>query len=199
MKKLIILTLIFVGILILTVWGWNSSKNPKSTSSLSTKAETMAPALELAVGTLRLEGTNEAIDKKTAAQLLPYWQLLDELNASESTASQETTSVLEKIKDIMTSDQVNAIENMKLTESDASTVNQGTGSAESSGTTPSNISNIAQVSTGGGPPGGEPTGGGMFTTGGGGSSSNGLQTSSSIETTTSLIEEVIKLLESKVK
>ena len=207
MKKTItILTLVFVGILFLTALRWNSSNNTKSTSSSNTKTVTSVSTLQLASGTLRLEGTDKAIDKKMAAQLLPYWQLLNELNASESTASQETTAVLENIKEIMTSDQINAIEKMVLTQSDATKVNQGTGSNDSSGGTPSDISNIALVSTGGGPQGSLPPGdGGLFTSGGGEGSSNGTQqsisrsqTSGSAETT-SLIEDVIKLLESKIK
>lgn len=206
MKKTTILTVIMVGILILTAWRWNSSKNEQSTTGISDKTTTMAPALELATGTIRLEGTSQAVDKQMAEELLPYWQLLDELNTSESTASLETTTVLENIKGIMTTEQVEDIENMQLTQSGVATVIQDTGTTNISDSTTSNISNIVQVSIGEIPQGGQPQdSSGMITSRGEVGSSNGSQqsalssqTSSSIETT-SRIEEVIKLLESKIK
>lgn len=46
----------------------------------------MAPALELAAKTLRLEEIDQPIDAEMAAQLLPLWQLMDELSTNGSTA-----------------------------------------------------------------------------------------------------------------
>lgn len=115
MKRVSFVSVIIFVILVSTACGSSSSKSSSSTTGSTNKMATMTPAVELAVGTLRLEETSQAVDKKMAAQLLPYWQLIDELNASESTAPQEITAVVENIRAIMTTGQVQAIQNMKLT------------------------------------------------------------------------------------
>lgn len=203
MKKATLFTIMMVAILGLTAWGWSNSKSNSSTASSTTKTTTMDPVLELAVGTLRLEGTSQAVDKKLAIQLLPYWQLLDELNTSESTAPQEVTAVVENIHGMMTEEQVKAIQDLKLTQSDLAAAVQDNGSAVD--TTTAKIINVSQVTGGGGPAGGPPPdAGGIIMDGGGpgfSSSSSQLDTSSSqasSTTATSLIEEVIKLLEKRI-
>jgi hypothetical protein len=197
MKRISIITLIIVTILVFIAWGRNSSKSSSSTTSSTIKTTTMEPALELAAGTLRLEGTSQAVDKNLAAQLLPYWQLLDELNASESTAPQEITSAVDTIQGIMTAEQVKAIQDMQLTQNDPAAVVQNGTSATDASTT--KITNVSQVTSGGGPAGGPPNGGGPLDGGGpgGGFTSSSSQGNSSTSAT-SLIEEVIKLLEKRM-
>jgi hypothetical protein len=203
MKRAALFTLTTVAILALIAWGWSNSKSNSSTISSTTKTTSMSPILELAVGTLRLEGTSQAIDKELATQLLPYWQLLDELNASESTAPQEITAVVENIQGIMTEEQVKAIQDLQLTQSDLAAAVQDGGSE--AGTTTAKIINVSQVTGGGGPAGGPPDAGGILMDGGGPGISSGSsqQSTSSAQgtssaTTASLIEEVIKLLEKRI-
>jgi hypothetical protein len=190
----------------LTAWGWCFSKSNSSTTSSTEKTTTISPILELAVGTLSLEGTSQAVDKQLAAQLLPYWQLLDELNASGSTAPQEVTAVVQNIQSIMTAGQVKVIQEMQLTQNDLAAAVQDDGAAADITTT--KITNVAQVTTGGGPGGGLPDGGVPLDFGGSGTGfANGISSqqgasssqSTSSATTTALIEEVIKLLEKRIK
>ena len=208
MKRVSFVSVIIFVILVSTACGSSSSKSSSSTTGSTNKMATMTPAVELAVGTLRLEETSQAVDKKMAAQLLPYWQLIDELNASESTAPQEITAVVENIRAIMTTGQVQAIQNMKLTQNDLAAVLQNAGSADISvGTAKTN--NIAQAPGGGGlgegvPPdgGGMPidgvsSGGGVITSGNAQQSSSTSQISSSASITF-LIEQVITLLEKRI-
>ena len=204
MKRSPLFAIMIVAILGLTAWGWSNSKSNSSTTSSTEKTTTISPIVELAVGTLHLEGTSQAVDKELAAQLLPYWQLLDELNASESTAPQEVTAVVENIQWIMTAGQVKAIQEMQLTQNDLAAAIQDDGAAVD---TTTKITNVAQGTTGGGPGGGPPDGGVPLDGGGPGtgfangtSSQQGASSSQSTSTatTTSLIEEVIKLLEKRI-
>jgi hypothetical protein len=200
MKRISIFTLIIVIIFVAIAWGKISSKGSWSTTSSTDKTTTLVPTLDLAVGTLRLEGTSQAVDKELASELLPYWQLMDELNASESTAPQEITAVVENIQGVMTAEQVKAIKEMKLTQNDLAITMQDGGSAVSTGTT-TKINNIAQVSGGGGALGAPPDGGGILLDGGGpggGVISSTNSQSNSSTNTTSLIEQVIKLLEKRI-
>ncbi len=177
----------------------------------------MAPALELALGTLKLEDTDLSVDSELSAQLLPLWQLLNELNSSGSAAPQEITAVVETIQSTMTPEQIKAITAMHLTQADIATASQSGGSSTAAGTTAANsgaqvVSADAGPIMGGDMPAGgmPPDAGGMPLDGGlpGGLSSSGStssntasksQSSSSSTAATSLIEQVIELLQRKIQ
>ena len=183
---------------------------------------------KLALGTIKLEGTAQAVDAKMAAKLIPLWQLMDQLKTSSSSAPQEVSAVEDQIKSTMAPDQLNTINGMKLTQADIFTAFQaqaqtgGSGAATAAGAGGTNRGNRAGgggfVFAGGGPPGGGGFGGGGFGGGGfggGGARPNGaggtgstLQTSSltaaeaaqARENATSalVINQLVKLLETKL-
>ncbi|MEJ5199118.1 MAG: hypothetical protein WHX53_09360 [Anaerolineae bacterium] len=70
---------------------------------------------QLALGTLRLEGTANAVTPAQAAKLLPLWQALKTLAASSTSATEEVTAVQNQISAAMTPAQISAIANLKLT------------------------------------------------------------------------------------
>lgn len=70
---------------------------------------------QLAYGTLRLEGTADAVTAGQAAKLQPLWQALQALDASSTTATEETAAVQAQILSAMTPAQVSAIAAMRLT------------------------------------------------------------------------------------
>lgn len=70
---------------------------------------------QLTYGTLRLEGTANAVTADQAAKLLPLWQALQALDASSTTATEETAAVQAQIVSTMTPAQVSAIAAMRLT------------------------------------------------------------------------------------
>lgn len=111
---------------------------------------------QLAVGTLKLEGTGKAITKEQASQLIPMWQVYKQLIASDTAAQQEIDGLSGQIRDTLTSDQRKAITDMKLTQSDVFAFMQRDGAAASS---PSGQSSRNSNSQGGGFPGGGPAGG----------------------------------------
>ena len=127
----------------------------------------LALAGQLAVGTLKLEGTPNAVDAKEAAGLLPLWQAYSQIVTSDSTAQAEIDGLVTQIKDTMTPAQVSAITAMKLTQQDTFTTLGKLGFASSGANAPSATGTPRASSNAGGgfaggaggPPGGSPGGG----------------------------------------
>ena len=70
---------------------------------------------QLLLGTLRLEDTNQAITSEQAKALLPLWQGYAALTASGTAATEEIESVQNQIAEAMTSEQIAAVAEMRLT------------------------------------------------------------------------------------
>jgi hypothetical protein len=229
MKKIPFMTiLITLGLVLTACASGNTSTNSTSTNGGSTNSfrsgagatGPLNPESKLALGTIKLEGTRQAVDPKMAANLVPLWQLLFQLNSSSSTAPQEVTAVVDQIKTTMTPDQINTINSMSLTQADIFTVFQqanGSGGAAGSGGRGSAGGNIGGgfVFSGGGP--GGPGGGFGGGFGGGGGVRNNTGTGSTTTTTAGsaqataqaaqarqnavsdiLINQLIRLLETKL-
>jgi len=73
---------------------------------------------KLAIGTLKLEGTPQAVTAKEATDLLPLWQAVKSLSASTNTAPSEITAVYKQIEGVMTPDQTQAIQKITWTQTD---------------------------------------------------------------------------------
>jgi hypothetical protein len=111
---------------------------------------------KLAVGMLKLEGTDLAITAAQAKNLLPLWQAVKSLNAEKTTAAEEMAALYTQIQETMTSDQIQYIDKLDLTSDELDTLMQKyelqTGQTTQSQTTTTNNSN----SSGGRPQGGVP-------------------------------------------
>jgi len=81
---------------------------------------------QLALGTLRLEGTDSAVTPEQAKALLPLWQAI-QAGALQNDA--ESNAVLKQIEGTMTAEQLAAIAAMQLTTEDMMTYAQGNGLA----------------------------------------------------------------------
>ena len=73
---------------------------------------------QLALGTLKLEGSGNAVTSKQAQELALYWQALKALAADSTSATEETTAVQAQIVEAMTQEQLEAIAAMQLTSAD---------------------------------------------------------------------------------
>jgi hypothetical protein len=154
---------------------------------------------QLILGTLKLEGTPQAVDSAEAGKLLPLYLLLQQLTASGSAAPQEMQATLEAIQAAMTPEQIHAISAMKLTQSDLTNFS-GSGTLSGRTRTP-NAGGGGNFPGGGGPEGG-------FGGGGQGFSQNQISTlraerpgaagSSGSAGQSGLLTMVIQLLQRKV-
>lgn len=71
---------------------------------------------QLALGILQLDDTDLALDEANASEILPLWQALQSLSSSETTADAELKSVVNQIQNTLSSEQIQAIAGMQLTE-----------------------------------------------------------------------------------
>ena len=162
MKKNILLTLILT--LLLTACGGNTGTNPDTQFDPNTQE--LPLSTKLAIGTLKLENTDNAIASDQAAELLPLWQVLKSLTNSDSAAPEEITAITEQIQETMTPQQTRAIEEMGLTGQDIFATMQEMGLATGFGQSAESADGFGQGRgpggegfPGGGPPGGGPGGG----------------------------------------
>lgn len=81
-------------------------------------ADALSARNQLALGSLRLEDTSDAITAEQAGELLLYWQALKTLAADSTTASEETAAVQDAIVDAMTPAQMEAITSLQLSNAD---------------------------------------------------------------------------------
>jgi hypothetical protein len=72
----------------------------------------------LALGTLKLEGTEHAVTPDQAAEMLPLWQVIQ---GGSLQGAAETEAVLNQIEGVMTEGQLAAIDEMGLTFQDVGT------------------------------------------------------------------------------
>lgn len=168
-KPVLILLTIFV--LTLTACGGASRSTQSNPASglQGGNAGTLPAATQLIIGTIKLDGTDQAVTAKQAAELLPLWQTMLVLTNSDTAAKAEKEALITQIQETMTDKQTQAIKDMNLTRQDMAGIMQGQGPA--TGGASGNQSNNTQNGNssrnsgrtfgpgGGGFPGGGPDGG----------------------------------------
>lgn len=73
---------------------------------------------KLAIGTLKLEGTDLAVTAEQAKELLPLWKAVKALSASETVSQDEVNAVYTQIQESMTEEQIAAIKEMSINPED---------------------------------------------------------------------------------
>ena len=133
MKK-ITLTIITILLLILTACSGTSS-TPQANSGLQDELSGELPiASKLVIGSFKLEDTDLPITLEQAADLLPLWQVYQDLSSSDTAAQEEIDALIEQIQETMTSEQMQAISAMNLTRQDMFTFMQEQGVQLAGGT-----------------------------------------------------------------
>jgi hypothetical protein len=137
---------------------------------------------KLAIGTLKLEGTDKAVTAGQAKDLLPLWKAVKSLSSSSNASVEEMNGLYQQIQEAMTAEQIQAIKDMTLKPEDFQAmmkqfnVQAPQGMQRPQGTPDPNRSGTGQQQggdfPGGGMPGGVPPDGGGFPGGGTGAQSN---------------------------
>jgi hypothetical protein len=144
---------------------------------------TMPLSTQLALGTLKLEGTETAVTAEQAVELLPLWKAAKTLSEADNVTSQELEAVFAQIQESMTGQQLSAIDEMDLSPQNMADLAQELGiempnrfgnlspemqstleAARASGQPPEGFT--PGGGPGGGPPGGFDGGGGFAPPGG---------------------------------
>ena len=169
MKKNIFIILIMISTILLAACGSTGTEtDPNSIPAVQPQNGTtfeMPLSTKLAIGTLKLDETEFAIASDQASDLLPLWQVLLTLTTSDASAQQEINAIVEQIQETLTSEQLQAIEEMSLNNESIFTTMQELGliqqQVNASGTLqPRGNFPGGGGFPGGGPPGGSPGGGG---------------------------------------
>lgn len=84
-------------------------------------------AMQLALGTFKLEDTDHPVSAEQAKDLLPLWKALRSLGDSETTAAQELEAVINQIQGAMTPEQMTDIQAMQLSFQDMQSLSQELG------------------------------------------------------------------------
>jgi hypothetical protein len=153
MKKIFLAVLL---LFILTMTACGSSQVNAVQASAGMPAATL-----LVVGTLQLEGTQQAVTGEQAGELLPMWQVYQSLTESGTAAQAEIDGLVEQIQETMTAGQMESISAMNLTQQDVFALMQEQGGGM--GQAPQGSSGSTSTQSGGGfalPDGGAPPGGG---------------------------------------
>ena len=170
MKKILLATLTILT-LILTACS-ASSTTPQA--GPTTQEVTLPLATQLIVGTFKLEGTSQAVTTEQAKELLPMWQVYQDLLTSDTAAQEEVDGLVEQIQETMTAEQTQAITDMKLTQRDIFTLmqekglglggeqrNNSGGNSTGNGNNSGGNGGFTPPDGGGFPAGGPPDGGGF--------------------------------------
>ena len=162
MKKIFVISLMLCS-LALSACG-SSASTPTGGMPSSNDGGDMSTITKLAIGTLKLEGTENAITPEQASDLLPLWQVYLSLVDSDTAAQAEIDGLVDQISTTLTDSQKQAIEDMQLSQPDMMSVMQEMGI--SMGNRPQSASDSEQSGNSGGFPGGgdgfaPPDGGGM--------------------------------------
>jgi len=201
-RKISLTALLLLFALILTACG-ASSKSSTPTSKVTEKLPTQT---KLILGTINLEETDYAVTAEQATELLPMFYVLQELNKSGSAAQEEITGLVSQVQQVLTDDQIQAIDDMSLSMKDMAAITQVN---NSSNTSPASSTSGASGGGAGGPPnmggipGGDPGGmpEGVTKTSGAASAGSNTDVASVMETSTpsALFDIAIKLLQKKVQ
>jgi len=123
-------TLTILTILILALTACSGTSNTSSSTPLQPTDGT-APELstvsKLVVGSFKLEDTDLAITSEQAIELLPVWQVYQEVSTSDTAAQAEIDALIEQAQETLTSKQMDAINAMNLTQQDVFTIMQERG------------------------------------------------------------------------
>ncbi len=204
MNKRSLLTLTIVILLLAAC-----ASNSPTTASGSTSSKSLPMQTQLILGTLKLEETANAVTAEQAAELLPMWYVLKELNSSNTAAQDEIDGLVFQIQSTLTKDQTQAIADMELDAQDMMTVMQQSVSLIRSSNSPQ--TGAVAGASGGGAGGPPDMGGGMPADPGGmpgaAPSTGTISTSSDSSaspvmgngTPSALFDAVIELLQKKVE
>ena len=169
MKKVKFLgVLVSLTLILVACGGANGAANTATTALNEDYPDALPIQTQLTLGILKLEETDLAVDTEQAAELLTLWQAIRSLSSSDITAEGEIEAIVNQILDTMSSEQLEAIAAMELTQEGILELTQELGIARGGDWTgegdPRSSAPDGMVPGSGGGPGGG-MGGGRFSEG----------------------------------
>ncbi len=164
-KKTLFLLLALILMISLTACSaiqlpWASASTLASQASSHTNFASQPVKNKLAVGLLKLEGSDLAITFTQAKELLPLWKAVKSLSTDSNTTPGEMAALYVQIEGVLTTSQLQAIENLDLSAIELTALEQKyaaqtTESGSVSTSTTSQTAQSTQAQGGAGGPGGD--------------------------------------------
>lgn len=129
-KHTILIAILLFTVLLLSACGGAQATDSGNQSSglLNADYENALPVeLQLALGTLKLDGTDQAVDAGQSAELLSLWKAMLSLGQSDTVAAEEMQALFKQIQETMTPEQIQAIADMQITGEDMAQIAQDLG------------------------------------------------------------------------
>ena len=131
-------TTIFLTFILLTLTACGSapratSADPGFASQGGTATGELSASMQIAIGTLKLDGMDNAVTSEQAAELLPLWETMQVLENSDTAAKEEIEALSTQIQETMTKEQMQAITAMNLTRQDMFSIMQAQGAGTGTG------------------------------------------------------------------
>lgn len=133
-KALLLVILVLLASLLCVGCAKTGSSDPSGSGSGTSSDSSLSQVNTLLVGTLKLDGTAQAVTKEQASSLLTLWQAYQSLSSSQTAAQAEVDGLLKQIESAMTAEQMQAITAMNLTTNDMMTLLQLQGGPGMQGT-----------------------------------------------------------------
>jgi hypothetical protein len=130
MEKIVISVLMVIS---LTLTACGAASNGTQQAAPDQQGGSLPVQEQILIGTFKLEGTDQAVTAQQAAQLIPLWQVYNDLSTSDTAAQEEIDGLIQQIQDTMTSEQMQAIADMNITRQDLFTVMQDQGITQARG------------------------------------------------------------------
>jgi hypothetical protein len=164
-KKTLFLLLALILMISLTACSaiqlpWASASTRATQASSLTNFASQPVKNKLAVGLLKLEGSDLAITSAQAEELLPLWKAVKSLSTDSNTTSGEMAALYVQIEGVLTKSQLQAIEKLDLSASELTALEQKyqaqtVVNSSASTSTASQTAQSSQVQGGAGGPGGD--------------------------------------------
>ncbi len=113
-KRMYLVFAILLTALVMILTGCNGSAAETTAGAAQAGEPQLPQSMQLALGTLALEETEQAITSEQAAALLPLWKAANSLSGADNVAEEETTGLFNQIQEAMSSEQMQAILAMDL-------------------------------------------------------------------------------------
>jgi hypothetical protein len=188
-KKTAIISIFLALAVVLSACGSSTAATSTTSQSQQITPSSLTLQNKLGLGILKLEGTSLAVTAGQANTLLPLWKAVKSLSSSNLTSAAEMTALYQQIEDSLTSDQVQSIKKLSLTQSELNNlIQQNTVTSTSSS---SSSSSSAQSQDGGpGMDGGMPGGSSDIAAITGQTSSTTVQKTSTVKTAANSVNQL---------
>jgi hypothetical protein len=125
MNKTSVLLLLILTLILTACSGTASNTaDPAGNAPGGGEAGALSAPIQIALGTIKLDGSENAVTSEQARELLPFWETLQVLESSDTAATEEKEALVSQIQETMTQEQTQTITRLNLSRQDMFSIMQ---------------------------------------------------------------------------